>query len=1220
MSQAFLKEREIQSACSPQRGMGETTMQSITRSTAIRFFSLLILMISFFSVLAHGEVPAAPPGASLHVSFENESELLADFVSQSGKYKPLGRDGLAERKLAIEPGQFGNCVHIMDGWPVSKGTWNESGLDCDLIVAVMWGEWHKKPHFWGSGGFYGDRGTVAFWVKKETLYPGVVFMQGSVAWGRKERDLFTVEVDADGKFSAHIRDVRSQYHRVDAAEPTWVDGEWQHVAVVYDRAYGLKLYHNGRCIASNWGKDAWWMTTYPGLFSPFLPESWYDEVCFFDYPLSDKEVRALFEKNTFEPSVQLPALDEAARDRAMKEFGDVGGMELPAVRAAGPGLCMRQIEVEECSDGTIPACWVFDGRYELAWPHPYRLFTFILGDVDFHGTKIDVHMAPGEQPNYVAFEGTLSGLKLLSGQDGKFNEDTPVVDLGEYSPFFYAKKVHLAPGQSLRVPLITRYGLPEELEGSARFPLSGPIRIHEMHLWDVEEAPKPNKREPGRQVWYLSPLLTDGAFQRYEPALRKLKAAGDRTVVSSIPSRAPRASLVLNPLQAVHLASPLLTSDLALDAMGITLLIKPRSQFDTLWLRLRDPGNPARLWAQVCLRAEFDTEAAAQPISIRMDILDLMVACEDRILLEFVSANGCELVFGDQEFPSALTAIPSRNPKRSLEEYVNHEMTPARMQYMKEYNYRPWRFTGEEVSIQAWNVFGGPYDMAYPPLAILRHDPDNRLARTYKTLLFDRNWFGAIENRDPRRPMSLTVPEGAPAWAVWQRELYALNRRVAHWIVSQQREDGSFWGGVNDDTFIPLGWAALPLLGDEPTRRSWLRLYDGMEEMGIFYDGYSDIWPIDPLHITDFITSRGLMIPFALGDPHVLERELRTAERYAERVNATNERRAQQGLPSLKATREERAQQGATLVEVMEAEILNYSKTHVFWYLGLTPKPEPYRLSDRVAIAKQMMDAVQQTDDAAVFGFTEARVHTDTQRGIGRDVLVAATLGGRVQGRIEPFPPSIAVSWEGVETEDLARLVSYADHRTLCVNLYNFGERPIVATMRLWRIEKGRYEIAIGPDLDDDGAIDFQNFAHAFHAPETRELKRFSTLPLQIPPRVNTALTIAQIEPLPQCERLPDLAVSQRDCHRKEGAMEVVVHNLGAAPAQNVVVSLVDNGHTVATKTIDIIETPVEDLAARHVPVVFELTPPSSDLEVVVDPDNGIEEIFEENNTATLRR
>ena len=82
----------------------------------------------------------------------------------------------------------------------------------------------------------------------------------------------------------------------------------------------------------------------------------------------------------------------------------------------------------------------------------------------------------------------------------------------------------------------------------------------------------------------------------------------------------------------------------------------------------------------------------------------------------------------------------------------------------------------------------------------------------------------------------------------------------------------------------------------------------------------------------------------------------------------------------------------------------------------------------------------------------------------------------------------------------------------------------------------------------------------------------------------------------------------------------MVVHNLGAAPAQNVVVSLVDNGHTVATKTIDIIETPVEDLAARHVPVVFELTPPSSDLEVVVDPDNGIEEIFEENNTATLRR
>lgn len=1179
---------------------------------------LLALASPLFSTPAYTEAPEAPPGASLHLPFESETELLADFVSQSGKFKPLGRDGLLERKLAIEEGKFGNCLHILDGWPFSKGTWNESGLDCDLIVAVMWGEWHKKPHYWGSGGFYGDRGTVAFWVKKEKLYPGIVFMQGSVAWGRKERDLFTVEVNEDGKFSAHIRDVRSRYHRVDAEEPTWVNGEWQHVAVAYDRAYGLKLYHNGRCIASNWGKDAWWMTPYPGLFSPFLPESWYDEICFFDHPLSDEQVKTLYNRNTFEPAGQAPALDEAARNRMMEEFGDVENMDLPTVRAGAPGLQMRQVEVEECCDGTMPAWWVFDGRYELAWPHPYLLFTFILGDVDFHGTKIDMRLAPGDRPNYVAFEGTLGSLKLLAGQESAFNEATPLLDLGEYSSFFYSKKIDPAPGQSLRVPLVTGYGLPEELEGSARLPLSGPTRIHEMHFWRVQELSKSQKTRPGSRVWHLSPLLTDGAFQRYEPALRKLKAFGDRSVVPSTPTHAPQASLSLNPLQAVHFASPLLTSDLALDMLEITLLARPRSQSDTVWLRLRDPANPSRLWAQVCLRVEFNADFAAQPISILMDIHDLMVACEDRILLEFVSTNGCELVFGNQDTPSTLTAIPSDTPGRSLEKYVKHEIMPARMQYMKEYNYRPWRFTGEEVSIQAWNVFGGPYDMAYPPLAVLRHDPANPLARVYKTLLFDRNWFGAIENRDPRRPMSLDVPEGAPSWAVWQRELYALNRRVAHWIADQQREDGAFWGGVNDDTFIPLGWAALPLLGDEPTRRAWLRLYDGIEEMGIFYDGYSDIWPIDPLHITDFLASRGLMIPFALGDPHVIERELRTAERYAERVNATNELRAQQGLPPLKATREERAQQSATLIEVMEAEILHYSKTHVFWYLGLTPRPEPHRLHDRTAIAKQMMDAVQQTDEAAVFGFTEARVHTDTQRGIGREVLIAAALGGRVQGRIEPFPPTIAVSWEGIETEDLARLVSYADEKTLRVNLYNFRKRPSSATMRVWLLEKGRYKIALGPDVDDNGDTDTPTAASGSAAlSETKELRRFSTVDLEVPPRQNVALVIGQVEALPQAEWLPDLAVSRRGLKTHEdGRVEVVVHNIGAAPARDITVALVGRrGKPLASHRIDFIDTPATSLAAQRVRVVFDTSPVRSEyLEVVVDPENTIEEILEENN------
>ena len=66
---------------------------------------------------------------------------------------------------------------------IPKGTSNESGIDLDLTVATMWGDWHTKPHYWGAGKFSGDRGTIAFWVKTNAINPGIVFIQGSISWG-----------------------------------------------------------------------------------------------------------------------------------------------------------------------------------------------------------------------------------------------------------------------------------------------------------------------------------------------------------------------------------------------------------------------------------------------------------------------------------------------------------------------------------------------------------------------------------------------------------------------------------------------------------------------------------------------------------------------------------------------------------------------------------------------------------------------------------------------------------------------------------------------------------------------------------------------------------------------------------------------------------------------------------------------------------------------------
>ena len=71
-------------------------------------------------------------------------------------------------------------------------------------------------------------------------------------------------------------------------------------------------------------------------------------------------------------------------------------------------------------------------------------------------------------------------------------------------------------------------------------------------------------------------------------------------------------------------------------------------------------------------------------------------------------------------------------------------------------------------------------------------------------------------------------------------------------------------------------------MGDDKVRRSFLREYDGVDEVGAFKDGYCQVWPNDYLHITDILVSRGLMVPYALGDPYVLEREMITAKAFGE--------------------------------------------------------------------------------------------------------------------------------------------------------------------------------------------------------------------------------------------------------------------------------------------------------------------------------------------------
>jgi hypothetical protein len=1223
--------------------------QKFTKPSRIAF--LLIAAWVVFGLGSGDESESTVPGLTFRLSFESEADILADFLSGSRAYRMVPQGGVSQnlleaRRLAIGEGRFGKGLWIKDGWSVTRGTANESGIDLDLIVATIWGDWRTKPHYWGGGKFYGDRGTISFWVKKDKffsdpLYP--VFIQTGMAWGRKERDVFRVDLEKDGRLKASIRDIFYGYHEVRTESPVWTTGEWQHIAVAYDRAYGISLYHNGRLAASNWGFDSWWQTPLPGLFSPFLPEAMYDEIMFFNYPLSGEQVNSLFAGNALPQQAERDLrLDEPARRRLLDAYVDLEKIELPSLTAGEEVLRLKQAEIADCHDENIPAWWVMDGRYELAWPHPYQLFTFILGDVDFHSTKFTVDLKKGEQPNFISLEGILDGVRIFRGT----NDDpgtSLLVDLKGKGSVFYSQKIDLGGEQSLFFPLLKGHGTPPEIrpDPDLNFPLAGDMRIHEIQLWRAENESSSSLHDPPDLTWPLAYRRDLQSLDlRYLDALYKLAGAGHRTLLlgSNAPISSDAARLRLEPFQSFHVFGPDMSPDIAVDKIRLKLPVIPEAESDVLRIEVRDPANPARLWAKAAVKIFFPETGVLQPIELEIDPIDILLASEDRLWLEMKFSRAETLLFEAGAHPQ-VEVILSRDRERSLAAFAEWEMIPARMQYMKEYNYQPWLFAEEQRDISTlafpggpipttlsfisgqvqglkfWTNFGGPYDMWYPPQGVLRHDPRHPVASIFTLLTGERaQTYGGYNRRSfsptEKYDLPVDIPARAPAWAIWEREMYKKQLRTIHWIADQQRQDGFFWGGYKDDVFIPLGYSGIPLMGDDKSRRTFLREYDGVEELGVFKRGLCNVWPNDYLHVTDILVSRGLMLLYALGDPRVFEREMVTARAYRELTKKNNAERVKAGLPVFVLTPEAAKSDprlwGEKLIE-------DYETTQVLWYWGKTPLPNPHRVDDREEAARRMMTVALTYDAAEEYEWTKAMRHTDRQGGApGRNELIAAALGGRLQGRIEPHPHSIAVSWDDPDP-DLCRLVSAADEKTVKVNLFNFKEEPLRVTLRLWRIRKGVYQMVWSEDVDDDGEADPGMPPLRV---ERLNLDRFSTMTLEVPPRRNVALNLNLIKGANPPADLPDLAINPiQDIQQEGDALRVRIHNIGSGEARNITVEVIDEkDRVIRIKTIRELKPPL-DFMPKTEDLMFNLNGVRWS-RVVIDRLNRIPEIYEGNNSA----
>ena len=240
------------------------------------------------------------------------------------------------------------------------------------------------------------------------------------------------------------------------------------------------------------------------------------------------------------------------------------------------------------------------------------------------------------------------------------------------------------------------------------------------------------------------------------------------------------------------------------------------------------------------------------------------------------------------------------------------------------------------------------------------------------------------------------------------------------------------------------------------------------------------------------------------------------------------------------------------------------------------------------------------------FLVTEAEPPTDRVPLPGNVLLRQMILGGI--GVWVCGWPQMAVSWERTGY-DFAALVLEARPAKLKVLAWNFGPAREV-TMRVWELARGKYELKIGPDNNQDDALD------SVRTDLTVEIDRATRLTIPLPANELTLIELNQVGALPAGSR-PDLAVSSEDIELSADRRKVAVtvHNIGSAPSQPVrAVVYSDTKEELGTEKVGPIPPP-NDLKPQTVRLTIALKKPApKKWKLVIDPEGTLDEITRENN------
>ncbi|MCE5252511.1 hypothetical protein LLG96_20100 [bacterium] len=1162
---------------------------------------LLLLLILFSPAVYAGEIGPV----TYHLAFESLDFTADDWIAQTG-LKTIG-----DRKWELIGGKFGKALFI-GAVPLKYDNDNMSGLDLDMVTAVIFnvgfsgskGRGYDEPFIWGAGKLHPASGAVSFWVQGTSKPESedtrtVLFEQTTSGWGRKERQLIEVELYRDRTISAYVEDARYVQHMV-KTKPVWNDKSWNHVVFMWDRSSGVSLWVNGKEAASTMGTDAWWENQRPGLFHMPMSRAAYDEFYIFNRPLTGKEISALIRNNA--PPVASSEQSKLSADsaRRLRKAFIADSSMLPAVQKSSgdKALVFTEITPERIHDEGIQGWWISDGRYEMAWPHEYSVFTIIPGDVDFHAEKADILPPPCADVNYITIEGNLDDLTVIKGDRSGNFPSTPHIRVPKTDAFFFGALSDGLGNSELRIPFTKSYGAPPGFEdggGVLRLPESGDLRIHEVGLFNVAEKSCP--REAGDRMLYMNaaPIILNDT--RYPAALGALLPAQGRTALALtvVPSDTENPAVELQPMTRINFMSEPAVGKAAYNTVILDIYVTSPVEDNVLAVRLLDPAVPSHTWTHAEMKLRGFTGAPGR-LRVALTFDPMFLVEGDRIWIELLATEGLSIEVSAKDRNSGVILRPVIDWAAAEPVYALKTLRPTILTYGRSFEYIPWQWDKRMPDVDAPVTFGGMYDMAYPWQAVHKVNRGDRIANIYraytmlradKTLEYPFGRYSADIDKIPDK--AFTAPENAPDWAVYFREYQTFRNRIVTWWRHHQRTDGQAGGGWNDDTLIfSRTFGDMQLDSNEDALILYNTVFDGFDRTNYFKDGYCRIFPIDRLHNGDFVRERYKSLIYNLGDPRSAVWAMEEAWHW--------------GKPD------------KTPMNYGDGRGFLFGKDVLEWYWGRRRIDTPYKLENPEKLIAELRKAAVGNNDTTLWRFTESWNHTDDQSSYGTNIMQDVLLGGwgvndRSRREESNIDITVGVGWLEGGGPETARLVEYSGNDGLRVNMYSFADFPHTVVARLFRLDPGVYALSLKADEDGDGTYEGKILDR------TMELKRFDRLAFTLPPQIPVKLEITQVKASPLPGDLPDLAVSSYFIRKEGGNLTVTVHNIGSAPSGSFTVALFgQQGSEIKRLSVDSLPG-CEDFVPKQATVTFTGIPEGNNYLIVVDRDNEIKEILKENNS-----